>query len=50
MQPETRTETFDLTPPTEQQFDAQEERKGIWAGEFQMPWDWRAPRCAAEEM
>jgi peptide-methionine (R)-S-oxide reductase len=22
MQPETRTETFDLTPPTEQQFDA----------------------------
>ncbi|WP_421730802.1 thermonuclease family protein [Brevundimonas sp.] len=29
---------------SEQQFDAQEGRKGMWAGEFQMPWDWRAAR------
>ncbi len=26
----------------EQQHDAQEGRKGLWAGEFQMPWDWRS--------
>jgi len=28
----------------EQEFDAREGRKGLWAGEFQMPWDWRAAR------
>ena len=26
----------------EQQFEAREARKGLWAGEFQMPWEWRA--------
>jgi endonuclease YncB( thermonuclease family) len=29
---------------SEQQFDAQEARKGMWAGEFQMPWEWRATK------
>jgi endonuclease YncB( thermonuclease family) len=26
----------------EQQFEAREACKGLWAGEFQMPWEWRA--------
>jgi endonuclease YncB( thermonuclease family) len=24
--------------------DAREARRGIWQGEFEMPWDWRAAR------
>lgn len=27
---------------SEQQAEAQDARKGMWAGEFEMPWDWRA--------
>lgn len=26
------------------QHDAQVRRRGLWAGSFQMPWDWRAAR------
>lgn len=27
----------------ESQAEAREEREGMWAGEFQMPWEWRGP-------
>ena len=28
----------------EQQTDARTRRRGVWAGEFQMPWEWRSRR------
>lgn len=28
----------------EQQADARARRRGVWAGEFQMPWEWRRSR------